>query len=233
MRVFSLVCILVSVLSFSGVNMPLDLSAAVVERDWKVPGDGLLTYDDMNRREWLDLSLTVLSDQIPGADLLEKLDYVTDQLAPGGLFEDFTFAKSADVLALATSAGIDISTQSSAINSAPTLALGELLSFTAQGRGSKAAIGLLDETIAEPSLFIPIPLGAEFFNDIDSGPNGLAGLRIATNWRQFYPKSPPGAMLYREIIPEPTSFLFAFLGWMGLLNCRRLFSSAGKRRRVI
>ena len=30
-------------------------SAAVFERDWKTPGDGLLTYDDVNRREWLDL----------------------------------------------------------------------------------------------------------------------------------------------------------------------------------
>jgi hypothetical protein len=27
--------------------------AAVVERDWKNLGDGLLTYDDVNNREWL------------------------------------------------------------------------------------------------------------------------------------------------------------------------------------
>ena len=32
---------------------------AVFERDWKTPGDGLLTYDDVNRRVWLDLPFTI------------------------------------------------------------------------------------------------------------------------------------------------------------------------------
>ena len=32
--------------------------AAVFERDWLAPGDGLLTYDDVNKREWLDLSVS-------------------------------------------------------------------------------------------------------------------------------------------------------------------------------
>lgn len=34
-------------------------SAAVMEVDWKTPGDGLLTYDTVNKRKWLDLSQTL------------------------------------------------------------------------------------------------------------------------------------------------------------------------------
>ena len=34
--------------------------AAAIERDWKTPGDGLLTYDDVSKRGWLDLTETQL-----------------------------------------------------------------------------------------------------------------------------------------------------------------------------
>jgi hypothetical protein len=43
---------------------PGQLLAGVFSRDWKTPGDGLLTYDDVNQREWLDLSVSRL-DQFP------------------------------------------------------------------------------------------------------------------------------------------------------------------------
>lgn len=38
--------------------------AALVERDFLVPGDGLLIYDTVNRREWLDLAVTEGLDSI-------------------------------------------------------------------------------------------------------------------------------------------------------------------------
>ena len=41
--------------------LPTSLNAAVIERDWQTPGDGLLTFDTVNQREWLDLSETLLS----------------------------------------------------------------------------------------------------------------------------------------------------------------------------
>jgi len=34
-------------------------SGAVISRDWKTPGDGLLTYDTVSGREWLDLTYTI------------------------------------------------------------------------------------------------------------------------------------------------------------------------------
>jgi len=81
------------------------LPAAVFERDWKMPGDGLLTYDDVNQREWLDLPVSLLS-QFP----TPRYENAVAETAPGGVFEGFTLAKSPDVIALAESAGIDMST---------------------------------------------------------------------------------------------------------------------------
>ena len=33
--------------------LPAAAHGGVISRDWKTPGDGLLTYDDVNKREWL------------------------------------------------------------------------------------------------------------------------------------------------------------------------------------
>ncbi len=86
------------------ISITISASAAVSERDWKAPGDGLLMYDDVNRREWLDLSLSRL-DQFPEP----RLDNAIAEIGQGGVFDRFTWAKREDVRALAESAGIDAS----------------------------------------------------------------------------------------------------------------------------
>jgi hypothetical protein len=121
-------------------------SAAVISRDWTTPGDGLLTYDDVNQREWLDLSETALSSQFPGATQEARYVYVVEQTTTGGIFDGFRVAKSSDVVALAQSAGINTATNSAALNLAPTLALANLVSITHQGaNGNKFAVGAIDE----------------------------------------------------------------------------------------
>jgi len=82
-------------------------TAAVFERDWKAPGDGLLTYDDVNNREWLDLSQSIRA-QFGGTTGEENFQNTIAQLEPGGLFEEFTWASADDVREFAVSAGIDI-----------------------------------------------------------------------------------------------------------------------------
>jgi hypothetical protein len=73
--------------------------AAVFERDWKTPGDGLLTYDDVNRRVWLDLSETLLSSQFPGEDPSPRVtrenryQYVVSQTGAGGMSKDLLSGK--------------------------------------------------------------------------------------------------------------------------------------------
>jgi hypothetical protein len=186
--------------------MSVQTHAAVIERDWKTPGDGLLTYDTVNKREWLDLSQTLLSDQFPGSGstFLEiresRYQYVVGQTAPGGLFEGFQVARSPQVLGLAQSAGIDTSGFSYS-NTAPSLELGNLLGFTIQPTdGNKFAIGLIDE----------LDSTASFLRRRDAqivilgGGTGLAGLRTGIGHTDL--RTPPGVMLYRTI-PEPNTLI--------------------------
>lgn len=82
-------------LTFS-LLMPIGVaSAGVFERDWKAPGDGLLTYDDVNQREWLDVTVSSLN-QFPEP----RLDNAVAEIATGGRFAGFTWAKRRDVIAL-------------------------------------------------------------------------------------------------------------------------------------
>jgi hypothetical protein len=109
------ILILTAVVSLCVTSDTVSVDAAVFERDWKAPGDGLLTYDDVNRREWLDLSQSELS-QFP----YPFLEPALAELTPGGRFEGFQWATGDDVIALAESAGIDTTRRLSVMNGPPT-----------------------------------------------------------------------------------------------------------------
>ena len=85
--------LLFGILCLSLLSRPV--CADVFERDL-VPGsgDGLLTFDDVNQREWLDLTESILVNFPDGA---------VNELEPGGVFEDFTWATAEDVRSLAES----------------------------------------------------------------------------------------------------------------------------------
>jgi hypothetical protein len=195
------------------------VEAAVISHDWKTPGDGLLTYDTVNKREWLDLSQTLLSDQFPGtgSSVLEiresRYQYVVGQTAAGGLFEGFRVARSQQVLGLAQSAGIDTSTLNFSLNSANTLGLQNLLGLTLFIPDINSfSIGLLDEL---GSLTAPYRLGAI----VRVTPIG-AGISIGDPARDLQSSNPPpGVMLYR-VIPEPSGGLLTCIGIVMTLNCR-------------
>jgi len=82
---------------FLSLLTALPLHAGVVERDFQNPGDGLLTYDEVNQREWLDLTETI---DWSLADLLEGL-------SSNGPLQGFFLANKEDVSGLATSAGVE------------------------------------------------------------------------------------------------------------------------------
>ncbi len=82
---------------FIALLAALPLQAGVVEHDFLTLGDGLLTYDDVNQREWLDLIYT----------LGMELSAVQTQMESGGLLEGFEFATLADVEPFALSAEIN------------------------------------------------------------------------------------------------------------------------------
>jgi hypothetical protein len=191
---------------------------AVFERDWLAPGDGLLTYDDVNQREWMDLTQTQLSE-FPGATLEEKYQSVIDETGLGGTFAGFTPALREDVIALAVSSGIDPNSLdgTDTMNGIPTRALIELLSPTHVDAGSLeslASTGFLNDIDGIDRLLGTVFVGID-------GRTGLlrGGVTFFIN-RQGQEAS--GVWLYRQL-PEPTTgslcmFLFGCL----LVLVRRL-----------
>ncbi len=89
----NLISIMIAVAALVAMN---SATAALLERDWKVAGDGLITHDIDTGLEWLDLTettnLTVAT--------------VTAQLGPGGDFEGFRYATAVEVGQLYTNAGL-------------------------------------------------------------------------------------------------------------------------------
>ena len=196
LRSLVLAALLGSLLASSG-------TAAVFERDWLALGDGLLTYDDVNQREWLDLTETQI-EQFPGDSLYEQIDSIVAETQPGGLFEGFVLATDSDVRELSESGGIDTST----------------LEFGTNSAASVLFIGLLGDT-TDPSLNTSNQHSRGFVSSIQPE---LISVRIThsvsgRNPEQFAGYSPfqytpsnpergahDAVWLYRQV-PEPSSAL--------------------------
>ena len=202
-RILTLACLALAGLNSAAVG-------AVLSRDWKTPGDGLLTYDDVNQREWLDVTVSVSNN----------FDAMAQELEPGGLFEGFTLAVSEDVWTLADSAGIDASTRDYAVNRDATDSLIRLLGVTwGNVAGRYATLGLLDET----RIFLGLVdrVGAVF--EVQPGVPSRAGLSIGPSDDRFSRGQSTGLMLYRSAaVPEPSSGIgMALSFWMAWLVRRR------------
>ena len=202
------------------------VQAAVFSRDWKAPGDGLLTYDDVNQREWLDLTESRLS-MFAGTTFEQRFQNALLQLGPGGIYSGFHAAQSSDALALAQSAGIDTSTFAFSINDAATEGLINLVGVSQLlNMGGAASYGLLDEHSAPPQFPVNVRLTVELFVNPDTGPDGLAGIYIAPGNRDgLASPNNTGIWLFRPI-PEPcSSFICAVcMTVVARVNRRRLSS---------
>ncbi|MFO0789693.1 MAG: hypothetical protein U0805_09555 [Pirellulales bacterium] len=193
------------------VSLPAHLDAAVFQRDWKTPGDGLLTYDDVNQREWLDLSASRL-DQFSDP----RLENAISQIAPGGKFEGFIWAQRTDVVGLLQSAGIAISTSDYPINGAAIENLINLLGSTVQSASTMRSVALINEVDASSGF----QLGVDVFV-VYQGPR--AGVFVPS-LDDFVGRPTNGLMLYRTV-PEPSSIVASVLPLIYLLSgrfsCRR------------
>ena len=212
---------------------PGHLWAGVFERDWKTPGDGLLTYDDVNQREWLDVTQTKLIlfpvPPVPGDIFQTEARYqqVVAELGPGGMFKGFTVAKSADVIALAQSGGIDTGSFDFDVNQAAVRNVIDLLgvSFGSLDRRAASA-GFIDE-LPSPrpgSCIPPCRIGAV----IEVIPPEYAGAFFSSTDDLLTRSLAPGVMLYRTAVPEPATWICiaVFAGWAASLRRVR------RRRRV-
>lgn len=191
-------------------------NAALSARDWQSAGDGLLTFDDQSRLEWLDVTQTVNM----------SFNRVLGQLASGGTFEGFRVATSDQVRALFVSGGWTGSFNVH-YNNAPGLhteavSIVSLLGETTASYDPYATYGMVSDTR---------PGGENFYNamyafDSPSIPH------YASAWINAFATSPDnsfdhvGTYLYREVaapIPEPETYalMLAGLGMLAIVHRRR------------
>jgi hypothetical protein len=186
-------------LPFLWLALSYPAQGGVIQRDWKNPGDGLLTFDDVNQREWLDLNETLL-EQFPGATLEDRYQSVVAELNSDGLFNGFTVAKRIDVIELAISAGINTTTIDFNTNEVATRPLIDLLSPTHifPPTNSKFVGGLLDT--------IEVTDGSRIISNIAVSPfgAGIVFFSVAES-TDDRPHAINGVMLYQNVVPEPSS----------------------------
>ena len=181
-------------------------SAAVFEGDWKTPGDGLLTYDNVNRREWLDLTETQLF-KFPGITLEDRYQAVLSETMPGGQFTGFiAVSNPSDIRLFGESAGIDTSTLANPMNQVPATNLINLLGASVTGNYPES-LGMLDgidgRTGERGNMRV-----------LNEGQNAgmLFGLGL---------DSRAGVWLYRQV-PEPSAYLLFGMAFVAkfVFHCR-------------
>jgi len=196
--------------ALSQASITLTATAAVVERDWITPGDGLLTFDDVNNREWLDLSQTLRANFPPNF----RIEDVAAELEPGRLFEGFTWANVEDVTAFAQSAGIDTESTDFEVNGGPAGRLLDLISPTIgplPATNNSASVGLLDDMLLSPSGNSSQAIA--FFSFLPSRP--FAGLHFSHTAGDDGRPATSALMMYRNV-PEPNSIALSALFIVGI-----------------
>ena len=189
--------------------------AAVSERDWKTPGDGLLTFDDVNNREWLDFEETFPSN-FPGLSSEQRYQEVVAETAPGGIFEGFVPARISDVIVFAQSAGIDTTTLDFTTNEASTQHLIELLGTNSAPQFNQFALALLDEL---PNAGTP-GRHSIFFRVLRQSPPSSQEAGLGFGVFTTGDRLTPGVMLYRQI-PEPSTVILFASTTLSVLGMRR------------
>ena len=195
---------------FSIIAGPYAIShAAVIARDWQTPGDKLLTYDEVNRREWLDLSVSDTTLYFGTVEM--KYQAVIARTAPGGDLVGFEPANHADVVALGASAGIDTGTSNFAVNQQAAFDLIELvgLTYISNADYNRYSMGYTADQVRTQV--------TEVFHLRATREADIAGVR--SHW---FISGHPGVWLYRQV-PEPGCAVLAVVccsGWARGPACR-------------
>ena len=196
------------------LSVPAASSAGLIERDLWGSGDGLITFDSVNRREWLDLPTT----------LDTTVSEVQIEMEPGGRFEGFQFATRDDVLQLADAAGVPLRDSNEIFATPNARSAIELLDWMVYATGgalgdSKWTYGQVafDPNTTPPALddtnfyIFSTFRNSPQYGHPQSGGGGDFGYAYFDGpfWSSAGPVGGYGDLgpfwLYREAIPEPNS----------------------------
>lgn len=203
--------------------------AAIISRDWKAPGDGLLTYDDVNRREWLDVSESSIARFSTSNVTDVAIADAKLQLLPGGVFEGFTLATRVDVEQLIASAGIDVSSASSSRDSADEmrnlLNLMRSQQTPIEPSGSGQIIGVIDEQVIPANEFQNTNVAASIGVTTGSFPAQFGFGNSGDSYRVRGVQTGTKMMLYRAAVPEPSTMIVVeiLVGVLIAINSHRVF----------
>jgi len=200
-------------------------SAALISRDWLVPGDGLLTLDTATNLEWLDVSQTALS-LFPGVLLEDRYQSAVAQTQSGERFAGFAPASPAQALQLAVNAGITLETDDFATNSAGALLLIDLVGSTQPANhGGLKLLGLLDEITFDLSRPQRTMFQMQHLPQLPPSPfPRRAGADVVSAYF-FTQRYPPGdgnmAVLLVRPVPEPGTAFLISLALLFMATLRR------------
>jgi hypothetical protein len=188
----------------------VDAQAALIERDWLAPGDGLLTYDNVNGREWLDIPESLLSQFGTDDDVDAAIDAALAETLPGGRFEGFALASREEFFELMESAGIDTTPPifTDDMSALSMQRLIELLGPLSTNPGMIRTGGVVNGVIFDPPT-PPLPARIAMLLSYtgfigDSTPFGF-GRAIEVSRGDGYTVNFLGLLLSRPAIPEPST----------------------------
>lgn len=186
--------------------------AALVEADWKVPGDQLILQDTGSGLEWLDLTET----------MNQSFNLVSTQLGTSGAFEGFTVGVVSQLLTLFTNAGISQPFNTDLpINLVPVTNFQSKIGQTGSNSFGQFSWGISATIAPQTGGRHAAPFTAL---NINPAAGGGANSGFSETLSPNVGKSDAGVWLYRSIaptsVPTPSAMLLFGTGLVGMVGWR-------------
>jgi len=196
-------------LIFIAVISVRHVHGALIETDWKNPGDKLLTHDSTTGLFWLDVTE---SRNRPKTDVLTEF-------GAGGDFEGFRYATPIEIGAFWNNAGVTghATTEgaNNTVNDAFSLALMDMWSFTKNDGVLREVLAVTSETNSGNASLANVARIAHLF----SSPTTWGGTRWNIVNNGGFSNGEGHALV--TSVPEPTALVLSVLGLLSLSMTRR------------
>lgn len=207
--------IILLLIFISGLSGTQSAQAALIERDWQVSGDGLITYDTGTGLEWLDLTETVGY----------SWNDMAQELSTGMLFAGFRHATRSEVDSLIDAAGLVWHGLSATANDQGLIAnYHSLLGITQTDFNAYAPNGIQNEyafgLFNEPAYEIISGESTHYYSFVLRNYVFDYTSVKTVGWLDYRSAGSLGHHLVREV-PEPVTMMLFGIGFLSLAVTRR------------